>query len=411
MIIFLLKLTIFWGAFALFYEMLLRNETFFRANRAYLLGTAILGAALSLPAGWLPVIQGELAGPGLALPAVTVGLQQAETSVGEWKGAGILRALYLAGAGIALLRVSWGLFRIWRMTLAGAAEGLGDGCLLIRTPEAQVPFSFFKWVFIPAGFQFSDEGAGPAEAMLAHERAHAHGRHSADVLFAELLCVVFWFHPLAHWYRRSLRAVHEYLADAAASGLTDKKQYGLLLIRQAQSGVPLAFVNHFFQSPLKQRLIMLTRNASPALRAWKYGLVLPVLTMLLLLVRLAPAAAQQKKQNKTDKDIKELTEVDQLPKYPGGEAALLQFLSERIKYPESARRDSAQGMVAVTFIIGTDGSVSHVQKVKPTPAAWRQDFLDEAIRVVGQMPNWEPGRSKGKAVKVRFTLPIRFKLD
>lgn len=401
MMIFLLKLTTLWAVFALFYALLLRNETFFRANRVYLLGTAMLGVVLSLP----PVFQDEFAAPALVLPAVTIGLQQAETAVDQWNGAVFLRVLYLAGAGIALLRMLWGLSLIGRMAAEGETDFLPDGCVLVRTTHTSVPFSFFKWVFVPQEFRSSAERPGPADAMLAHERAHAHGWHSADVLLVELLCVVFWFHPLAHWYRRSLRVVHEYLADAVASGLTDKKQYGLLLIRQAQSGVSLAFVNHFFQSPLKQRLIMLTRNTSPALRAWKYGLVLPVLTLLLMLIRLAPANAQN------DKDTKELSEVEQAPQYPGGKTALMKFLGDNIKYPEAAKRDSAQGMVSVTFVIEKDGSVTNVEKIKPTPKNWRDDFVDETIRVVKKMPKWEPAKNKGKAVKVRYTLPVKFKLS
>lgn len=150
---------------------------------------------------------------------------------------------------------------------------------------------------------------------------------------------------------------------------------------------------------------MLTRNTSPALRAWKYGLVLPVLTLLLMLIRLAPANAQN------DKDTKELSEVEQAPQYPGGKTALMKFLGDNIKYPEAAKRDSAQGMVSVTFVIEKDGSVTNVEKIKPTPKNWRDDFVDETIRVVKKMPKWEPAKNKGKAVKVRYTLPVKFKLS
>ena len=197
-----------------------------------------------------------------------------------WKELSLLWIVYWIGFVGMAARVLWGLAKIVLMAVRGQSERLSDGCLLIQTDEAKVPFSFFKWVFVPSLPQLS-ESSNPnpnpnITLMLAHERAHAHGWHSVDVLFAEILCVVFWFHPVSHWYRSALRAVHEYLADADAARHADRKQYGLLLIGQSQSGMPIAFANHFFQSPLKQRLIMLTKKASAPVRAIKFGLVAPL---------------------------------------------------------------------------------------------------------------------------------------
>lgn len=423
MTIFLLKLTICWGFFALLYALLLRRETFFRANRAYLLGTGALGVLLALPLNWPVIWLNEADSATIVLPAVTVGLRQAATTVQTWDWLDTLWIVYWAGAGLAALRMLWGLFNIVRMAVRGEKNKLPDGCILIKTAEAKVPFSFFKWVFVPK--LETDESdfsrmTKTGTLMLAHERAHAHDWHSLDVLWVESLCVVFWFHPLAHWYRRTIRAVHEYLADAEASRLTDRKQYGLLLIRQAQSGVSLAFVNHFFQSPLKQRLIMLTQNASPTLRAWKYGLALPVLVFLFLFACQKTASEQPDsssvlEQNAaertiaTDKDILELFEVKQLPQFPGGEEALKKFLSQNIKYPDAARSESAEGMAVVTFVVAENGAIEKAEGIKMDGKGWRQDFQDEAVRVVQSMPSWEPAVKNGKPVKVKFTLPIKFK--
>lgn len=418
MLTFLLKLTICWGFFALLYVLLLRHETFFRANRTYLLGTTAVGMMLALPLDWLTTWGSHTTASVAVLPAVTIGLQRAEAAVQIWNWMDYLWIVYWAGAGLFLLRMLWGLFKIGRMAVEGQAERLADGCILIKTEETNVPFSFFKWLFVPYAQGFSESYPND-NSMLAHERAHAHGWHSADVLFVEILCIALWFHPLAHWYRREIRAVHEYLADAEASRLTDKKQYGLLLIRQAQSGVQLAFVNHFFQSPLKQRLMMLTRNASPTLRAWKYGLFLPVFVFLFLLA--CQKTAQEPADNKiadqeapsqpaTSTDIYDLFDLDQTPQFPGGHEALMKFLSDNIKYPETALRDSAQGTVVALFVIDENGQVSDVVKPEAANPAGRQDFIDEAIRVMNMMPDWTPGLKDGKPVKVQFTLPINFKL-
>jgi TonB family protein len=164
---------------------------------------------------------------------------------------------------------------------------------------------------------------------------------------------------------------------------------------------------------------MLTRNASPALRAWKYGLTLPVLVFLFLFACQKPASEQSENGplqtgERTLSDVSvaalDLFEVDNPPQFPGGQAALKQFLSENIKFPEAARNESAEGLVAVTFVVDENGTVKDVEGIKMNQNGWRQDFQDEAIRVVQSMPKWEPATKSGKAISVKFTLPVKFKL-
>lgn len=267
-----------------------------------------------------------------------------------------------------------------------------------------MPFSFFRWVFVPtSNAQLHPEASGSNSLMLAHERAHAQGWHSADVLLMELFCIALWFHPLAHWYRRAVRNVHEFLADEAASRRTDKKQYGLLLIRQAQSGPALALAHHFFQSPLKQRLIMLMKQHSAPIRAFKYGLLLPLIALFALLFQQAPLLAQ----TSGDKP-KDLSEIDVLPQFPGGQEGLMKYLGTTIQYPETAKKAKIEGMVAVQFVVEKDGTLSGIENLTPNVYA---DLGTEAIRVVKAMPKWSPGMDEGKAVKVKFTLPIKFRLE
>ena len=110
--------------------------------------------------------------------------------------------------------------------------------------------------------------------------------------------------------------------------------------------------------------------------------------------------------NKIGKDgIYEI--VDTPPIYPGGEAALLKFVSDNIKYPEEAFKAGTQGRVTTIFIINEDGSVSDVDVVRSV-----HPLLDaEAVRVISSMPKWTPGKAGGKAVKVRFTMPVTFRLQ
>jgi TonB family protein len=449
MTIFLLKLTLCWGFFALLYSLLLRHETFFRANRAYLLGTAGLGILLAAwPAEQMPVPVDDGGLPVIVLPEFTISIQQVEAATSTWQDVDLLWVAYWLGFALMAARVLWGLLKIVQMAVRGMSERLPDGCLLIQTAEAKVPFSFFQWVFVPGENQLSESSS---TLMLAHERAHAKGWHSVDVLFAEVLCVVFWFHPLAHWYRRGLRTVHEYLADAAASRHADRKQYGLLLIGQSQSGMPIAFANHFFQSPLKQRLIMLTKKNSAPIRALKFGLVAPAALLFAMLFRQAPAIAQavdekhlafvreleSKGWMSTDtvvtfdpntyqetvqivrnsiapevdengKLVYQYAEVQ--PQFPGGQEALNKFLTDHLKYPEAAQKAGAEGIATVRFVVNQDGTINKARAVASSGFNMREDMLEASESVVSSMPKWTPAQHKGKNVSCSFAIQVNFRL-
>ena len=99
--------------------------------------------------------------------------------------------------------------------------------------------------------------------------------------------------------------------------------------------------------------------------------------------------------------------VDQMPEFPGGEIGLRNYLNSSVKYPMEAQKNRIQGKVFVAFVIGNDGFVKNVKIVRGVDS-----FLDEeSVRVVKSMPRWIPGREKGKAVAVAFTIPIGFMLQ
>jgi periplasmic protein TonB len=99
--------------------------------------------------------------------------------------------------------------------------------------------------------------------------------------------------------------------------------------------------------------------------------------------------------------------VNKPPSFPGGEADLLRFLAKNIEYPTLAKENNVQGLVVLTFVVGKDGSISDVAVVREIGGSCGK----EAVRVVKSMPRWIPGEANGHPVKVRFTLPVRFKLN
>ena len=96
-----------------------------------------------------------------------------------------------------------------------------------------------------------------------------------------------------------------------------------------------------------------------------------------------------------------------MPKFPGGEEARNQYLSQNIKYPEEAIKKGQEGTVYVSFIVEKDGSISNVKTLKGIGSSCDE----EALRVVKEMPRWTPGLYKGKPARVLFNMPIYFKLN
>lgn len=118
------------------------------------------------------------------------------------------------------------------------------------------------------------------------------------------------------------------------------------------------------------------------------------------------ATRAEKSDSKKELTGKVYEIVDQMPEYPGGLTALMNYLRANIRYPEAAQKAGIEGRVIVSFIVEPNGSVSNVEIVRGVDS----DLDQEALRVVRQMPKWKPGKQDGSTVRVKFHLPIKFML-
>lgn len=435
-----LYLVLFYG----FYRVLLAGETFHQANRAYL----VAGAALSL---FIPVCHSEWVRGWF----VTEQVHQAVFAFYD-PGQFIVRPV-AARPGLTWGQVVALTYGLGALAVLGrfSVQAVQLGRLLRRRSlkkEDRGAFSFFNFLFIAPDLRRQS-------AILEHERVHVRQLHSADVLLMELLAVVCWFNPVVYAYRRSLRHLHEFLADELASRYAPSKaDYALLLFSQ-QFGVtspPHPFTNSFFNSSqLKRRIRMLQKPRSRRTALLKYGLSAPLFGLMLLLssaginrhetlrevenvlsstaevlppppppapplpqpdaavdlskaVVLSPALKRELTRKDTIRPAEPLfTQVEQQAQFPGGFEALSRFLAQNLRYPAEAQRAFAQGKVFVQFIVEQDGRISSPGVLKGIGFGCDQ----EALRVVGLMPRWEPGKQSGRAVRSQFYLPIQFVLD
>ena len=127
----------------------------------------------------------------------------------------------------------------------------------------------------------------------------------------------------------------------------------------------------------------------------------------------AYAPEEEKKQPVAKEEVKQTEEevifqvVEQMPEFPGGMSEAMMFLAKNIKYPVAAQQAKIEGRVIVQFVVGKDGSISDVHTVRSVSP----ELDAEAIRVVSMMPKWNPGKQRGKAVPVSYTMPIMFRLQ
>lgn len=133
-------------------------------------------------------------------------------------------------------------------------------------------------------------------------------------------------------------------------------------------------------------------------------IVMPAVVMLVCVLIFASNANGMNWVAQQDEKVYE--KVEQMPEFPGGNEELINFLVKAVQYPDEAKKKGTQGKVFVSFVVGKDGTVTNAKIAKGA-----DPLLDaEALRVVGTMPKWNPGKEKGEAVAVQFTLPIVFAL-
>jgi TonB family protein len=252
--------------------------------------------------------------------------------------------------------------------------------------------------------------------------------HSIDVILSEIICILCWTNPFVWLLKREVRHNLEYLADNTVlkSGYDSKSyQYHLLGLAHQTNQAAANLYNNFNVLHLKNRIRMMNKKRTRSIGRTKYLLFLPLAAMLILLSNIEAVARitkelalptepengitviPEKAQTNQQKQKKVLTAVDVMPQFPGGDGELLAFLAKSIKYPMEAQTSGTQGRVICAFDVNEDGSISDIEVIRGV-----DPLLDaEAVRVLGTMPKWTPGRNRGEAVAVRYTVPIIFHLS
>ena len=392
---------------------LLEKETFHRLNRLLILGCLVLSFAIPLvhfTGGTNPTV--DMVRQAVQLPEVLINGNAKEQSVWSW--ADIMTCIYIIGV-VAIFTMT--VVQTVRLTRQlRQCEHITDnrGNTVVLTDCATSPFCLFHYIVMSR-----DDYANNRSYILTHEQEHIRLGHSIDLIILQFATIIQWFNPFVWLIGKNLKAIHEFEVDEAVlnKGI-DATQYQKFLVVKAVGNRLQPFANNLNKESLKRRIIMMNQKKSNRWMMLKALFIIPVATLAVSVfasntgvstvkreaVRTAnalPTANMQTQQSAT----KAYEVVEVMPKFKGGESAMMEFLMMNMKYPESAIKAKQQGRAIVGFVVRKDGTVSDVHITK---SAGHAVLDEEAMRVVKSMPAWEPGKQKGKPVDVKYNVPITF---
>lgn len=319
--------------------------------------------------------------------------------------------IYWLGVIILSARFLIQLYSIFRMRWQGKVDYI-QGQRIISVPTEANPFSFFQWIFI-----YRQRAYDNMEEIMMHEQTHVKQWHSIDVVVSEIINIVCWFNPFMWLLKSEIRLNLEYLADnKVAEAVQDAKVYQYHLLGLASQNSQTGLYNNFNVSHLKRRIIMMNKKRTRTAGRIKYALFVPLAAALLIASNISCISNEKKNEQATStSEAKVEPQVDEngvymvceeMPKFPGGMAECMKFLGKNIQYPTQAIENGTQGRVIVQFIVQKDGSITDAIVARGV-----DPLLDkEALRVINSMPKWEPGKHKGEAVSVKYTVPVMFRL-
>ena len=299
LLIYFLKSSGLMIAFFLAYYLLLRKETFFNTNRWFLLSGLVTSSLLPL----FFITKTIYVKPAkIVLPhvqSISNEVLQITDSIQENPSIDWLEvAMYAYGFIVLILLIQLcvnfiSLYKIIRNKKVTSKNDLS----YIDINQEITPFSFFNYIVFNSKLYSSQE----LESILLHEEIHSKEKHSIDVLVAKLFTVVFWFNPIIWLYKKAIIQNLEYIADSKAiQKIEDKKCYQMALLKVVTHHNCLPITNHFYQSLIKKRIVMLNKNQSKKRNLWKFAFILPVVVAFVLLFQVKVVA--QEKANKKEEN-------------------------------------------------------------------------------------------------------------
>jgi hypothetical protein len=257
-----LYLIVFYIGYCLF----LANETHYTLNRIYLLSSCVLAFVL-------PVLQLGFLKPVPSFPVAVTDPNRYPDGPELWEQNLVL--VYVCGACLFAILFLVKLFKLWVLIRQSYISKMAKH-KLIHIDDSNTAFSFFNYLFIAEEIESVD-------FITGHELVHIRQKHSADIIFTEILKVISWFNPVAYLLQRSLKNVHEFIADEkTVADNNDRLAYSAFLINSAYGLSGTSITHSFFNNNLlKRRILMLNAERSGKSATFKYLMIAPLFLVML----------------------------------------------------------------------------------------------------------------------------------
>lgn len=288
------------------YYFLLRKETFFSSNRWFLLGGLFVSAFLPLVT-WTKTIYIERpqwsAEDWMAMAKSNVPSAPSPEPILDWTS--LIMGGYAIIALVIIGRILVQLISI--LVFLKKHPVISEASIrLVNVQQEVTPFSFFNYVVINNQLYSEEE----RNSIVLHEKIHCRQYHSVDILLSHLYCGLFWFHPLAWYYKKAMAQNLEYLADQKAMEQMEcPTVYQKTLVKVATGQQALALTNPFNQSLIKKRILMLQQTQSQRRNLWKYGIMLPALVGFMLIFQVKTVAQERKSVYEIKSEIQETFQI------------------------------------------------------------------------------------------------------
>jgi hypothetical protein len=286
------------------YYFLLRKETFFNSSRWFLLAGLITSVVLPFLVYTKIVWVDRSSIPVSDLSSDTTLNHtqvyiphhiQNETFEINWNY--ILLAIYAIGFLALIIKFAIDFYSL-NSVLKGKKVQQQADFKFIDINENIAPFSYFDYIV----YNSSMFTALELENIIEHEKVHSDQNHTVDVLISRVFCVLFWFNPIIWLYKKAILQNLEFIADSeAAKKISDKKAYQYTLLKITAHESCVAITNHFYQSLIKKRIVMLNKNQSKKRNYWKYYAIIPALVAFVLLFQIKTVA--QEKEKKENQEV------------------------------------------------------------------------------------------------------------
>jgi hypothetical protein len=300
--IYLIKSSGLIALFYLAYYFMLRKETFFTSNRWFLLLGLFTSVVLPLVV-YTKIILVAPSPKNIDWSRIPV-TNSIENETFEINWYLVFGMTYAIGIILFLGKFAFDFYSL-HIVLKGKTSQNQADFKFVDTTENVAPFSYFNTIVYNSSLYSSSE----LENILEHEKVHSEQNHTVDVLISRLFCILFWFNPLIWLYKKAILQNLEFIADnEATKKVSDIKAYQFTLLKITTHENCVAITNHFYQSLIKKRIVMLNKNQSKKWNSWKYALVVPALIAFVLLFQIEVVA--QEKVKKIATTVKESSDKE-----------------------------------------------------------------------------------------------------